>query len=219
MIDFNELWEKTIQSQYGASKHLKAIIKAFADKIDPNTDIDTFYDDIFNPATAKGVGLDIWGRIVGASRYLAVDNDEFFGFLGQILKGFNQASFYNTGDTNLYRLTDEAFRKLIFIKAKANISDATLPSIKQMIATLIDSDEVLVINVPYAGNMRIRVIFTYYATPYELALFKQHGVYNVEAGVFIEYYQVLSTQTFGFAGSGLQPFDNGIFSPYSIQNL
>lgn len=219
MIDFNELWEKTIQSQYGASEHLKGVIKEFAKEIDPNTDIDTFYDDIFNPETAKGVGLDIWGRIVGASRYLAVTNDDYFGFYGSLLNHFDNAPFYNTGDTSLYRLTDEAFRRLIFIKAKANISDATIPSIKEMLQALFNTNEVTAINVEYVDVMHIRVVFPYYATPFEIALFKKYGIYNVGAGVGVEYYQIAPSQTFGFDGSGLQPFNQGIFQPYPIQDL
>ena len=217
MIDFTELWEKTIQSQYGASDHLKGIIKAFAEQIDPNADIDSFYENIFDPETAKGVGLDIWGRIVGASRYLEVTNDEFFGFFGQLLKPMDQAPFINDGDTDLYRMSDEAFRKLIFIKAKANISDATLPSIKEMLTALFDSDEVTAINVVNAGNMKIRVIFTYYTQPFEIALFRKYGLYNVGAGVDVEYYQISPSQTFGFDGSGMQPFNQGVFAPYPIQ--
>lgn len=214
MINFTELWEKTIQSQYGASDHLKGIVKAFAEQIDPNTDIDSFYENIFDPSTAKGVGLDIWGRIVGANRYLEVPNNEFFGFFGQLLQPMDQAPFFNKGDTDLYRMSDEVFRKLIFIKAKANISDATLPNIKEMLAALFESTEVTAVN---AGNMKIRIIFTYYADNYEIALFKRYGIFNVGAGVGVEWYQISPSETFGFDGSGMQPFDQGIFSPYSIQ--
>ena len=48
MIDFRELALETIQSQYGASPHLKGIVKAFAEQIDPNGDIGLFFDKIFN---------------------------------------------------------------------------------------------------------------------------------------------------------------------------
>ena len=81
-LDFNELAEKTIQSQYGASPHIIGIVKAAAEQLDPSADIETFYNEVFNPKTAHGVGLDIWGRIVGADRYLTVENEDFFGFLG-----------------------------------------------------------------------------------------------------------------------------------------
>ena len=68
-LDFNDLALRTIQSQYGASPHIIGIVEAAAKQLDPTGDIKTFYDKVFNPLTAEGVGLDIWGRIVGASRY------------------------------------------------------------------------------------------------------------------------------------------------------
>ena len=154
-LDFNDLAVRTIQSQYGASPHIIGIVEAAAKQLDPTGDIQTFYNKVFNPLTAEGVGLDIWGRIVGASRYLTVDNEDFFGFYGQNLNPMNQSPFYNTGDTDLFRLTDEAYRTLIFLKAAANIGTATLPSIKEILTALFD-ETVLVMNI---GEMKVRVVF------------------------------------------------------------
>ena len=212
-LDFNDLALRTIQSQYGASPHIIGIIEAAAKQLDPTGDIKTFYDKVFNPLTAEGVGLDVWGRIVGASRYLTVDNEDFFGFYGSMLNPFNQAPFYVEGDTNRFRLTDPAFRNLIFLKAAANIGNATLPSIKEILTSLFD-DPVLVMNI---GTMKIRIVFTFYLSAYQRALLREYGVLNVGAGVDYEYYQIDPTQTFGFNGSDLQPFNQGIFQPYPMQ--
>jgi len=212
-LDFTELAEKTIQSQYGASPHIIGIVKAAAEQLDPSTDIETFYNEVFNPKTAHGVGLDVWGRIVGANRYLTVDNEDFFGFLGSLLNPFDQVPFYIHGDTDHYRLADEAYRTLIFLKAAANIGNATLPSLKEILTTLFD-DTVLVMNI---GNMKVRVVFEFYLSAYERALFAEYGLLNLGAGVGYEYYQIEPQNTFGFDGSGLQPFSQGIFQPYSIE--
>ena len=212
-LDFNDLALRTIQSQYGASPHIIGIVEAAAKQLDPTGDIKTFYDKVFNPLTAEGVGLDIWGRIVGASRYLPVENEEFFGFYGQNLNPMNQAPFYNTGDTDLFLLTDEAYRTLIFLKAAANIGNATLPSIKEILTALFD-DPVLVMNI---GEMKVRVVFEFFLTPYQRAIFETYGLFNLGAGVGFEFYQIAPKQTFGFNGSGLQPFNQGIFQPYPIQ--
>ena len=212
-LNFDELAEKTIQSQYGASPHIIGIVKAAAKQLDPTGDIQTFYDKVMNPLTAEGIGLDIWGRIVGASRYLPVENEDFFGFYGQQLNPMNQAPFYNTGDTDLFRLTDEAYRTLIFLKAAANIGNATLPSIKEILTALFD-DPVLVMNI---GNMKVRVVFEFFLTPYQRAIFETYGLFNLGAGVGFEFYQIDPKQTFGFNGSELQPFNQGIFQPYPIQ--
>ena len=212
-LDFNDLALRTIQSQYGASPHILGIVEAAAKQLDPTGDIQTFYDKVFNPLTAEGVGLDIWGRIVGASRYLTVDNEDFFGFYGSLLNPFNQAPFYVDGDTDRFRLTDSAYRDLIFLKAAANIGNATLPSIKEILTSLFEKP-VLVMNI---GDMKIRIVFTFYLSAYQRALLREYGVLNIGAGVDWEYYQIDPDTTFGFSGSGLQPFNQGIFQPYQIQ--
>lgn len=212
-LDFNDLALGTIQSQYGASPHIIGIVEAAAKQLDPTGDIKTFFDKVFNPLTAEGVGLDIWGRIVGASRYLDVENEDFFGFFGQQLNPFNQAPFYITGDTNVFRMNNTAFRTLIFLKAAANIGNATLPSIKEILSKLFD-DPVLVMNI---GEMKVRIVFTFYLTANQRALFREYGILNLGAGVGFEYYQIDPQGTFGFDGSGLQPFNQGIFQPYDIQ--
>ena len=212
-LDFNDLALRTIQSQYGASPHIIGIIEAAAKQLDPTGDIKTFYDKVFNPLTAEGVGLDIWGRIVGASRYLPVENEDFFGFYGQQLNPMNQAPFFVSGDTDRFRLTDSAYRDLIFLKAAANIGNATLPSIKEILSALF-SEPVLVMNI---CEMKIRIVFTFYLSAYQRALLREYGVLNVGAGVGYEYYQIDPSQTFGFNGSEMQPFNQGIFQPYYLQ--
>ena len=110
-------------------------------------------------------------------------------------------------------MDDNAFRTLIFLKAAANIGNATLPGIKEILSTLFD-DPVLVMNI---GEMKVRIVFTFYLTPYQRALFREYGVLNLGGGVGFEYYQINPAETFGFNGSGLQPFGQGIFQPYEIQ--
>ena len=149
----------------------------------------------------------------GASRYLPVDNEDFFGFYGQNLNPMNQSPFFNTGDTDLFRLTDEAYRTLIFLKAAANIGTATLPSIKEILTALFD-EPVLVMNI---GEMKVRVVFEFFLTPYQRAIFETYGLFNLGAGVGFEYYQIDPAQTFGFSGSGLLPMNQGVFQPYPIQ--
>ena len=214
VVDFVDLWERTIQSQYGTSPHIKGIIETFATQIDPTMEIEEFYKKYFDPRTAEGIGLDIWGIIVGASREIEVDDYEYFGFQGSLLQPFDQAPFWiEKGKTNLYRMADDAFRQLIFLKAWANIADSTMPSIKYVIYQLFPGGAVAI----EAERMKIRVIFlSYVVPPYSFALLKRYGIFNLGAGVGWEYYIVDPNETFGFAGSGMQNFDNGIFAPYPI---
>jgi hypothetical protein len=48
---------------------------------------------------------------------------------------------------------------------------------------------------------------------------KRYGLFNLGAGVGWEYYIIDQQQTFGFEGSGMQNFDNGVFAPYDITDI
>ena len=216
-IDFKDLAERTIQSQYGTSPHIKALVEKFAKEISTTADISLFFDKIFNPKTAEGVGLDIWGVIVGANRYLPVDKGDYFGFFGSGLHPFDQMPFYHDdGATDVYRMADNSFRELIFLKAWANIADATMPSIKYVIGKIFPKGCIAI----KAGHMKIRVMFlSYDIKSYSIALLKKYGLLNLGAGVGWESYIIDPTETFGFDGSGMQTFDNGVFAPYNITQM
>jgi hypothetical protein len=212
-VNFEELGYKTIQSQYSSSPHIMGIVEAFRQEIDPTADILDFFIKYFDPRTARGIGLDIWGIIVGIGREIEVDDTDFFGFYGSDLTPFDNSPFYYEGATKIYKLQDEAYRELIFLKAYANISDATMPNIKYLLNELL-GEKVVAIQV---DTMQIRVIFlSYDIEPYSIAILKQYGLLNLGAGVGWEYYIIDPEQTFGFDGSGLQPFDQGIFAPYGV---
>ena len=87
--------DETIQSQYAASPTITALVTAFNTRIDPSADIQLFFDCIFNVATAQGIGLDWWGRIVGVERNIRVSVGEWLGFYGSGLLPFDQGVFYN----------------------------------------------------------------------------------------------------------------------------
>lgn len=217
-IGFTDLWMKTIQSQYGTSPHIMGIVEAFAERIDPTMDSDTFVRDYFDPRTAVGAGLDIWGEIVGCSRYIEIPSAEYFGFDGSEMQDFDNGPIWDKdGASNLYRMSDNAFRDLIFMKAYANISDSTLPSIKVMLNSLF-KDSAVIINSP--EPMKVRVLFlTFDLDLYAYSLFNAYGLFNLGAGVGWEYYIIDPEETFGFDGSGMQNFDNGVFAPFDIADM
>lgn len=220
MIDFRELALETIQSQYGASPHLKGIVKAFAEQIDPNGDIGLFFDKIFNLETAEGVGLDIWGRIVAIPRKILVPNNtDYFGFEGSGLQPFDNAPFYYEDKASMYyTLTDDAYRQLIYYKAMSNISDSTAASQNRLLSLLFGNrvDVLDLTGIIPDGVMKIRVVFHFYLTDFEQALLNNYGLLNRGAGVGWEWYQLPEESVFGFDGSGLQPFNQGNFDPYGI---
>lgn len=203
-------WRATILSQYDHSVRILSLLESFNNEVDPKAAIAAFYDAIFNPKTAYGYGLDVWGRIVGTSRVITLEGtDEAFGFAGSGLLPFSQAPFYSASATSNYTLGDNAFRSLIFFKAAMNITDGTLASLNRIMDRMFAGrGPAMVLHV---GTMRIRFLFAFRLLPYERALIAQEDVPPKPAGVGFDVYEVPDTEIFGFAGSGLMPFGQGVF--------
>ena len=155
------------------------------DYLDQTANFQAFYDLIWNVDTAQGIGLDIWGRIVGVTRTLSISvGQNYFGYQ-EALPGsqpFNQQPFYVGNPlTNNFQLSDSAFRVLIFAKALANICDGTIPAINQILLNLF----------PNRGNcyvtdgldMSMTYTFAFVLTPVELAIVAQSGVLPKPTGV------------------------------------
>jgi len=208
-----------VQSQYAASPRILALLVKKAALLDPGRDFMRWYEGIFNPKTAQGVGLDTWGRIVGIGRMLWMQNTAFFGFAFQLLENFGQAPFWNESESEgQFRLTDEAFRFLIFYKAAANIGRGDMASVNALLNSLFEAEHGPANScVLEVGPMEIRAVFNFYLSGYEQALLTQYGLLDRPAGVGFSWWQHDPQELFGFAGQNLQNFDNGIFTPFEYQ--
>ena len=72
--------KETVISQYANSPIICRLISNFNESLDPSKDIKLFYDLFWNLETAQGVGLDFWGRVVGISREVIIDDkNQFIG--------------------------------------------------------------------------------------------------------------------------------------------
>lgn len=209
-------WRATVLSQYDNSPRILALIEGFNSRVDPAPDIDAFYRAVFDPRTATGWGLDVWGRIVGVGRLVTLEgSSQAFGFYGSGLMPFGQAPFWSDNVTSNYRLADEAFRLLVFMGAAINITDGTLASLNKIMSRFFaDRGRAMVLHV---GTMKIRFLFRFQLKPYERALLSQENVPPKPAGVGFDVYDV-SVKTFGFFGSGLMPFGQGSFVQGAPQN-
>lgn len=211
-IPLFDIWE-TVISQYANSKTITRMITDFAADIDQTKNFSDFFDYIMNVDTAGSYGLDVWGRIVGVNRVLAISTPgAYFGFEeSQEAAGFNQAPFYNGANlTTNYRLTDKAYRTLILVKALANISQCSIPVLNRMLMTLFPNRGNCYVTEGYHGgpwfgfeeatdahgfNQAIfyggqaieRMIMTYTfefpLTPVELAIVRNSGVLPKPTGV------------------------------------
>jgi hypothetical protein len=133
-----DVW-RTVISEYANSPVLTRLIGNIFAYLDQTANFDAFFDFIWNVDTAQGVGLDVWGRIVGVNRVLAVTVGDWFGF-DEAIPGsdaFGQGAFFSGAPlTTNFALSDDAFRLLIFAKAAANISNGSIPAINQILLGL-----------------------------------------------------------------------------------
>lgn len=152
----------------------------------------------------------MWGRILGISRTIVLSgDDEVLGFAGSELQPFNVGTFYQPRVTQAYTLGDDAYRLLLMLKAAANISDTSVPSLNRLLQFLFaDRGNAYVLEV---GVMKIRFVFEFDLQPYERALILRQDVPPKPAGVGYELF-TLAYPAFGFAGSGLHPFNQGTFA-------
>ena len=210
---------ETVQSQYSASDTIFALVDSARVRIAPDEDIALFFEKIFDPETAEGVGLDVWGRIVGAVRSIFIDNTDFFGFALSQLDPMNISPFFNdAGASGEYRMNDTAFRTMIFYKAMANISTETMEDINNLLNSLMTSihGETARCFVLETGVMEIRAVFLFYLTPFEVAMLRRYSLLNRGSGVGFNFFQIDPDTVFGFAGTELQPFNQGVFNNYTI---
>jgi hypothetical protein len=211
--------ERTIISQFCNSPTLVQLIKNFDQYIDPSVNIDAFYRNVWNIDSAVGRGLDIWGKIVGLEngRLLKIPSSEIdFGFSEAGTASattFGSGVFYSGVPVSQnYYLADDAFRTLILVKALANISDGSAPSINRLLQNLFAGRGRAYVN--DLGNMQMRFTFEFYLQPFELAIMTNSGVLPRTTGVLATVAQIPQGSTFGFSEAGTAsaaPFGSGTF--------
>ena len=199
----------TVQSQYSASPRILALAGMYWDMLNPGGEIQTMLDDMLNPSTARGYGLDVWGRIVGIKRatvpvsgeYLAFDPDPMSNPDGD---SWNNAPFNPLTPQGL--ATDAVFRVYVMVKAMMNIGNGSLADINKYFSLMFPNSGIQVI---HAGTMIIRVL-DYDAVLTDAAIMALRSIDWVPAGVGWQVWQG-EPDCFGFLSSELQPFDQAPF--------
>jgi len=193
-----KLWQETILSQYQDSFTILSLIESFNDAINVELDISYFYANIWNVQTAVGYGLDVWGQIVGVSRLIQVNDSNYFGFkeaytAPTALTGpqpFGQAPF-SSGKTATatFALTDPQYRRLILVKAAANISNLSVPSINALLrAEFGTSDDTNPYGKAYVidnGNMSFQYHLDFVPSALQIAIINNSGVFPRPAGISV----------------------------------
>ncbi|MEX5413422.1 DUF2612 domain-containing protein [Atlantibacter hermannii] len=216
----------TILTQYADSPKLRSLIETFNDALDLNEFSEEFLTSMWDISTADTYGLDVWGKIVGISRLLNVEQvTTFFGFDESFTstentspKSFDEAPFFDGPlKTTTYRMSNDAYRILIMAKAMSNITDCSIPNINRLLNYLFGSNGQVFVAI--TSVMSIRYVFLYEISPVERAIILNSNAITKPSGVSVSLMVIDSQNTFGFAEAGLQPFDNGTFFPDTgIQN-
>jgi hypothetical protein len=155
--------EQTIIAQYANSPILLQLINNMNAYIDPSAILFNFYSQIWNVMTAQGYGLDVWGRIVGVTRYFNNPTaPSWFNFresgVGTPFGPAGSAPFFNgSALTSVYRLSDAQFLPLILVKALSNISLCSAQVLNQLLQNLFGAG---VVYTQDLGGMKMQMNFT-----------------------------------------------------------
>lgn len=183
-----DVWQ-TIISEFANSPIITQLCTNMGQYVDPTRDLDQFYDTMWNIDTAQGYGLDVWGRILGASRTIAqsISTGPYFGFkepnTPAVLTGFGQAPFFQGQQlTGNFSLVDSQFRTLLLTKALVNICDGSIPSINQILLNLFPGLGACYI---VEGSLTMTYTFKFPLTPVQLAIVQNSGVLPRTSGVAV----------------------------------
>lgn len=200
---------ETIQSQYATSAIIRSLIDSARVRIAPDTDIELFYDMIFNIETAQGKGLDIWGRILGMERSLEIlVLNDYFGFDEADFEPFNVCPFWDgEGVTDWYSLTDDAYRQALMWKAMANIATADAATLNSLLLYLFPGQDIVIHEV---GIMEIELYIFFPLQAYQRSILKNYGLMAKGAGVQLNWVEI-PTPVFGFSEADYEPFDTAPF--------
>jgi len=208
-LDIRANPDPTIQSQYSASQTIIALVESSRVNILPDADIELFYKNIVDIETAQGVGLDIWGRILGIGRNLDIEEtDGWFGFAEADYEPFGYGPFWDGAIiTQQTPLADDAYRVLLMWKALANIATADAASLNALLQGLFAGQEIVVRE---RDVMEIELYIYFQLEPYQKAILDSFGLMGRGAGVGMTWTEI-PLPVFGFAEADYEPFNQAPF--------
>lgn len=200
----------TVQKQFSNSETLLALLSDFDQWSNLEDFQAQFLANVWDISTAVGFGLDIWGRILGQSRYIQVEQTpgDNMGFdahptTGQTnWKPWNQAPFFGgaTAGTVAFALQDEYYRRLLFVKAAANIASCDVPSLNALLRSMFGDRGKCYVGYDLDFPMHIGYHFEFAPTNVERTIIES-GLFPIPAGMAVEYiYQTITYEPFGFRG-------------------
>lgn len=182
------LIKSTILSQYANSPILMRLIGELTDAIDPSANVEQFYNLVMNLRTAKGFGLDVWGRIVGIDRHIGISGSqgECFGFADGFYP-FNNRPFF-AGNNKKSGISDNAYRHLIIVKALANIIYATAPNINKLLKIAFNGRRCYYL---LSGPMQAQYVFEFKLSVIERFIVRNMNILPHPCGVNVDIVEVV----------------------------
>lgn len=197
-------------SQYANSPKFVELVKGLTGMFNNAKLIKDWFDIVYNLKTAKGFGLDIWGKILNQDRNFKYINENTGVETDYYLKGamtIDGTSF--TADQ-----IEETYRTILFMKALSCITNATEKSLNELLQFYFNGRRVYVIQY---GTMKIRYVFEIPVNKLEKSIFKS-DVMPKPTGVGVSFQYLPKNSYFGFyVNSRAQddqywaPFDNKPF--------
>ena len=197
-------------SQYANSPKFVELVNGLTGMFNNAKLIKDWFDIVYNLKTAKGFGLDIWGKILNQDRNFTYINENTGVKTDYYLKGdmtIDGTSF--TADQ-----IEETYRTVLFMKALSCITNATEKSLNELLQFYFNGRRVYVIQY---GTMKIRYVFEIPVNKLEKSIFKS-DVMPKPTGVGVSFQYLPKNSYFGFyVNSRAQndqywaPFDNKPF--------
>jgi hypothetical protein len=210
---------KTVMKQYSNSATLLQLLADFDQWVDVPDFSNQFLANVWDISTAQGFGLDIWGRILGQSRYIQIAQSpgDNFGFNINALPGTNwqpwsQAPWFGgeAAGTTSFPLQDAYYRQLLLVKAAANIASSDCPSINALMRSMFGNRGRCYVGYDPSHPMHIGYHFEFFPTAVERSIIES-GLFPQPAGTTATYiYKTLSYSPFGFAGANAGANPNAV---------
>lgn len=186
MADVTSKASIAMQSQYAHAPRMKAVGKILQDEIDASDQLDDLAVQVADVQTAKGIFLDWWGKRIGIDRYIKVGSE-------------------------YVRFDDDYYRFLLMYRAVCNLSDSTCATMNKMLSML-TSTRVFVVDYQNMALQSIVIIGN--IDEIQAQVLQTYGLLNRPAGVMTNFLIIYpNEEIFGFEGSDLLPFDQGVFNP------
>lgn len=185
MADFSDLTTDALQSQYAHAPRIRGTAAALRQCIDATPELDALLKEVADMATAEGVFMDWWGERIGVSREIKVKDE------------------YQVFDDDFYRF-------LLFYRARCNVANATAATMNRLLSQLTETKTFVI---DYQDMSISSVVVIGAISELQAQILATYGLLNRPSGVLANYLIVYpDEQIFGFDGSALHPFNQGVFN-------